>query len=185
MTKTQTFWFFFLIAIVLIIPFFWGSCNSLVKREENVKKETASDTETAALSDTGSVFCWRGTLGDQIPILIQYQMSDELVVGSITYLNTSEEQPIKLLGTITEDNQFSFTEFDIFGNTTGHIIAQITKDELKGTWETFYSKKTHLISLSKVDTTIVLEDIEAIPEDLYGNYQYQYDEDGGYGSLSI
>lgn len=41
MTKTQTFWFFFVIAMLLIIPFFWGSYNSLVKREENVKKAWA------------------------------------------------------------------------------------------------------------------------------------------------
>ena len=41
MTKTQTFWFFFLIAIVLIIPFFWGSYNSLVKREEVVESDWA------------------------------------------------------------------------------------------------------------------------------------------------
>ncbi len=41
MTKTQTFWFFFVIALILLVPFVWGSYNSLVKREENVKKTWA------------------------------------------------------------------------------------------------------------------------------------------------
>lgn len=41
MTKTQTFWFFLVIALILLVPFVWGSYNSLVKREENVKKAWA------------------------------------------------------------------------------------------------------------------------------------------------
>lgn len=41
MTKIQTFWFFFVIAMMFTIPFLWGSYNSLVKREENVKKSWA------------------------------------------------------------------------------------------------------------------------------------------------
>lgn len=52
---------------------------------------------------------WRGTLNGKIPIFLHYSLEDNVVIGDITYLNTRSQQPIRLLGTIDNDNSVRST----------------------------------------------------------------------------
>jgi hypothetical protein len=128
---------------------------------------------------------WTGTIQSNIPVFIQYTIEDDLVIGEITYLNTSTKTPIKLLGTIQADKEYRLLEFDSSGNITGVIVGSPNDKQFNGSW---FSPKTHKelsLTLTKKDTTLSLENIHANTADIFGSYHYQYGTEGFQGDFQI
>jgi hypothetical protein len=103
----------------------------------NNQQPKVSDSDTAASAKpttpidikthSGNEICWTGTLNGKTPIFIHYQLDNNLIIGEITYLNTEDKLPIRLLGTIEENKSYRLLEFDKTGNITGVIEGKPTE----------------------------------------------------------
>jgi hypothetical protein len=170
------------IAIIIIL-----SCNN----EQNGKKTEIkfSDQLSSTISENKETeqfqICWKGKLNSKTNILLHYQRQDDLIVGQIIYLDTKEQKPICIIGTIEEDRSLRLLEFDKTGNITGIIIGSQKETEFNGSWFSPKTKKEIKMSLSIIDTTIKIENIETSLENIIGEYNYQYSEKGFQGNLTI
>jgi hypothetical protein len=129
--------------------------------------------------------CWSGTLNAKTPIFIHYKLDSDLVIGTITYLNTKDKLPIKLLGTIDENRSYRLLEFDKTGNITGIITAESPGVDFKGNWFSPKTSKKLSLNLAKYDSVINAPMAAEQFENIFGHYHYQYSEDGYEGDLDI
>jgi len=167
--------------IFLIIPFFI-CCNS--KQE---KKNTTPSKEIEALEIVQNIekdICWTGTIDSNIPVFLHYQITDDLIIGEITYLNTKEKKPIKIIGT-NEDGHYNAIEFEKDGNITGTILGEPTNDTFKGFWTSPKTGKSLRLELTKSDSIIHSKQIQPQLDDIYGEYHYQYGESGYQGNFTL
>jgi hypothetical protein len=133
----------------------------------------------------GKDICWQGTLNGKTPVIVHYQVKDDIVAGYIIYLNTKNKTPIKLIGSIEEKNYFRLLEFDNTGNITGIITGTPAAKKFSGFWFSPKSRKELSLELTVKDTTILSENISADPKEIFGNYYYQYSDAGSTGGLGI
>jgi len=159
------------------------SCNNQQVKVSGA--DTSVSAKPTVLTDTKNEICWIGTLNGKTPIFIHYQLDNNLIIGEITYLNTKDKLPIRLLGTIEDDKSFRLLEFDKIGNITGIIIGQPTEKIFKGNCFSPKSSKEFSIALSKADTSISTPDIKPNHNQIFGNYHYQYGENGYNGDFEI
>jgi hypothetical protein len=158
------------------------SCNN---QQEKVNDGNASvSTKPSILTDIKNEICWTGTLNGKTPVFIHYQLDSNLIIGEITYLNTKDKLPIRLLGTI-EDESYRLLEFDTTGNITGIIEGEPTEKSFNGLWVSPRTKKELAIALYKKDTLIVSPDLKPGETGIFGNYHYQYGENGYNGDFNI
>jgi hypothetical protein len=75
-------------------------------------------TETDNEYSSDKEICWTGTLSDKTPIFIHYQLDSNLIIGELTFLNTKDKLPIKLIGTIQENLNYDLLLFDETGDIT-------------------------------------------------------------------
>lgn len=170
------------------LPFFvLTACNS--KPGTTVQQVQAPAAVTAQeQNQTGQKskdICWNGTLAQKIPVFIHYQISENLVSGTITYLNTKNRTPIRLIGTIIADGEFRLLEFEPNGNITGIITGQPGKDEFSGEWYAPKTRKSLTMQLTQSDSLIYSGDMTAHSGQISGDYHYQYGEDGSIGDFSL
>jgi len=161
--------YIFIFALTLIL---W------INKQEKI---ISLNTKTQTKNET----CWTGNLNGKIPIFIHYQLNDKLIIGEITYLNTKNKIPIRLLGTIEEDKSYRLLEFDKTGNITGVIVGQPTGKIFNGSWVSPKTKKELVMILSLKDTLISSQDIQPDKNQVFGNYHYQYGESGYNGDFNI
>jgi hypothetical protein len=161
--------YIFIFALTLIS---WGNQE---------RKVIVLDIKTQSKNET----CWIGNLNGKIPIFIHYQVNDNLIIGEITYLNTKNKIPIRLLGTIEEDKNYRLLEFDNIGNITGVIIGKPIEKIFKGNWISPKTKKELVMALSLKDTLIASQDIKPDKSKIFGNYHYQYGERGYNGDFDV
>jgi len=159
------------------------SCNSKQLKVDSF--ETLVSSKPSNLTDIKNEICWTGTLNGKTPVFIHYQLDSNLIIGQIIYLNTKDKSPIRLLGTIEDDKNYRLLEFDKTGNITGIITGLPTDKIFKGSWFSPKSKKELSIALSIVDTIILSPDIKPIRNQIFGNYHYQYGENGFSGDFEI
>jgi len=152
------------------------SCNSEQKNIGN--SENTKNTNNNEI-------CWTGTLNGKTPVFIHYQLDNNLIIGEITYLNTKDKLPIRLLGTIEDDKSYRLLEFDNTGNITGIIKGKPTQKSFNGLWVSPKTKKELAMTLSKKDTLIVSPNIKPDKTRIFGNYHYQYGEYGYVGDFDI
>lgn len=126
---------------------------------------------------------WTGTLNNKIPINLKYSISDGIIIGQITYLNTKRKIPIKLIGTIDEDKSFRILEFENNGNISGIITGKPSEKEFVGSWFSPKSRK----SLSLQLTNLTKKPINNLPNVIIGSasYHYGYSEKGSQGDFEI
>jgi hypothetical protein len=154
----------------------------------NQQQDTIPAASVEAVQHTDAIptdASWTGTIHTNIPVYIQYVIEDSVVIGEITYLNTSTKTPIKLLGTVQANNEYRLLEFDSSGNITGIIVGLPTNNHFNGSW---FSPKTHKelsLTLTKKDTTQTLQNVHANAADVFGSYHYQYGTEGYQGDLQI
>ena len=132
-----------------------------------------------------SDICWDGTINNKIPIFIHYVIDDKVIIGEITYLNTKDKKPIKLIGYFEDKNSFRLFEFDKKGNITGIIIASPTKSELKGTWVSPKTSKEIALKAKINETSKITSNYKVNPNGIFGDYHYSYGNLLWNGSFSI
>ena len=159
------------------------SCTN--QQQKAKSSSTSSSTKPTTLTDIKKEICWTGTLNRKTPIFIHYQLDSNLIIGEITYLNTKDKLPIRLLGTIEEDKNYRLLEFDKTGNITGIISGLPTDKFFKGSWYSPKTNKELAMTLSLMDTIIQSPDIKPINNQIFGNYHYQYGENGFNGDFEI
>jgi hypothetical protein len=126
-----------------------------------------------------------GTLNGKTPIFIHYKLDSNVIIGEITYLNTRDKRPIKLLGTVEDDKSYRLLEFDKTGNITGVIEGKPAEKSFNGLWVSPKTKKELSMSLSITDTSVSTADIKPDENQIFGSYHYQYGENGYNGDFDI
>jgi hypothetical protein len=171
----------YLITALLII-----SCNN---QEPGIKNNTDTTSGkkiiTALNNENNKDMCWAGTLNGGIPIFIHYQLDSNIIIGEITYRNTKEQLPIKLLGTIEEDKSYRLLEFDKHGNISGTIVGKATSTSFTGTWISPQTRKEFVLKLVPKDTLISSPSFKPDSKMLFGKYHYQYGENGYQGDFEL
>ena len=144
-----------------------------------------ANNQTSKSDSTSKEICWKGTIKGKIPVMLHYQVDDDLLVGEITYLNTKKREPIKIIGTIADDASLRILEFEKNGNISGILTGTPSNDKFNGTWFSPKTRKELNLSLSKFDT--IVKDTPILPElnKIYGNYHYQYSQEGYQGDFYI
>jgi len=167
--------YIFLLAII--------SCNNQPKKVDG--SNTVVSARPAALTGSNSEICWTGTINGKTPVFIHYKLDSNLIIGEITYLNTKDKLPIRLLGTIEEDKNFRLLEFAKSGNITGIITGSPTGNIFNGSWFSPKTRKELVLDLVKKDTVINPGITDAKLQDVFGHYHYQYSEAGYQGDIDI
>jgi hypothetical protein len=163
------------------------SCNNQQQKisSSDSLPSTQPATTAALKSQSNQEICWTGTLNGKTPIFIHYQLDSIVIVGEITYLNTRDKQPIRLLGTVEEDKSYRLLEFDKTGNITGIIEGTPTEKEFNGSWVSPRTRKELEMKLVRKDTLISSPSIKPEPNQIFGDYHYQYGENGYNGDFEF
>lgn len=173
-----------LICIILLTII---SCNNSPQKESS-SDNTISDT-SKSLPNTKinrySDICWTGTIDEKIPVFIRYQLDSNLIIGEITYLNSKDKLPIPLLGLIEEDKSYMLMEFEKSGNISGIIRGYHTGEVFYGNWFSPEKRIEFVLNLVKKDTVINPLETETKLEDVFGQYHYQFSEEGNIGDFEI
>lgn len=159
------------------------SCNNQQQKVDG--SDTPVSPKPTALTDIKDEICWTGTLNGKTPVFIHYQLDSNLIIGEITYLNTKDKLPIRLLGTIEDDKSYRLLEFDNTGNITGIIEGKPAEKSFNGLWVSPKTKKELAMILSQKDTLIVSPNLKSDETRIFGNYHYQYGENGYNGDFDI
>ena len=173
-----------LISLTLILLL---SCT-IRQTDNNAKTEEVLEqqkSETQNVTKNNKQFCWKGKLNTKTNILLHYQIQDDLIFGEISYLDTKEKKPIRIIGTIEEDSSIRLLEFNNKGNITGIITGFSKDEELTGNWFSPKTKEESSLNLNRIDTILENENIETNLENVIGDYHYQYSEAGYQGDLTI
>jgi hypothetical protein len=163
------------------------SCNTQdqkVSRSDSMISSMPSTLKNSQ-SKSNNEFCWTGTLNGMTPVFIHYKLDSNLVIGEITYLNTTKKLPIMLLGTIEDDKSYRLLEFDKSGNITGIITGLTSDNNFNGNWFSPKTKKELVVNLVKKDTVVISNIEDAQLQDIFGDYHYQYSEAGYQGDFEI
>lgn len=131
------------------------------------------------------VICWTGRINNNIPVFLQYTFQDKVIVGEITYLNTKDKKPIKIIGTIEEDTSYTLLEFTPDGNNTGIITGKPQDQSFQGSWFSPQTQNQRQLTLTKKDTVLHVPDLLPATAKIAGKYHYKFSEQGYQGSLQV
>lgn len=126
---------------------------------------------------------WTGTLNNKTAINLKYSISGEIIIGEITYLNTKNKTPIKVIGTIEEDKSYRILEFESNGNITGIITGKPNEKEFNGNWFSPKSRKSLTLNLTNPTKKQITISQNVIISN--ANYHYGYSEKGPQGDFEI
>ncbi|MBX3255376.1 MAG: hypothetical protein KF862_14640 [Chitinophagaceae bacterium] len=163
------------------------SCNN--QQQKVSSSDTLASAKPSFLTDvqnqSNNEICWTGTLNGKTPVFLHYKLDSNLIIGEITYLNTKDKLPIKLLGTIEDDKSYRLLEFEKSGNITGIITGLPTDKIFSGSWFSPKTRKELVLNLVKKDTVINSNTKDTQLQDIFGHYHYQYSEAGYQGDFEI
>jgi len=163
------------------------SCNN--QQQKVSRSDTSASSTPSTLTDvrnnSDNEICWAGTLNGKTPVILHYQLDSNLIIGEITYLNTKDKLPIKLLGTIEDDKSYRLLEFEKSGNIAGVITGIPTDNIFNGSWGSPKTRKQLVLNLVKKDTVIESKTTYTQLQDIFGHYHYQYSEAGYQGDFEI
>lgn len=164
--------------IVVLIILLFGSCIS--EYEESAQE---SNTDSTTVVDASPIYAWQGNLDGRIPVLMWYRQVDSVILGSVFYTNIKDPQPIKIIGTIT-DEEFLINEFLPDGQISGYWHFTTSPDAAEGTWSSPTDDKQFNISMMHIDTPVSIDKIGII-KSVAGTYTYSVGEEGPTGHLSV
>ncbi len=134
---------------------------------------------------------WTGTISGDIPVFVHFHITNvsygswgKLVVGSITYLNTSKKRPIPLLG-YEDGTMVHLREYNPKGMITGILSLTPSIDGLKGNWMKPGRTSGYKIALQPSDSIIPSKSIQTTPKHIFGQYRYAYGKTGYRGDVEI
>jgi len=128
-----------------------------------------------------------GFINKKIPVELNISISNQIILGNIRYLNTKLKKPIKIIGRVEDQNQYSLHEFENDGNISGSIYATFKNNKLEGNWSATKADTSYATSLTvKTNPNLKPEIFFPLQTDqLAGEYSYQYGEKGYQGNISI
>ncbi|MFD2286471.1 hypothetical protein GJU39_00915 [Pedobacter petrophilus] len=128
-----------------------------------------------------------GFINKKIPVELNISISNNIILGHIRYLNTKAKTPIKIIGEVSDQNQYSLHEFEKNGNVSGSIYATLKGNQLKGNWSATKSDTSYSATLTIKNNQALKPEFfsPAQPNQLAGKYHYQYGEKGYQGSITI
>lgn len=147
------------------------------------------------------VYAWQGKLAllsgetpKEILVSLQYQKGDtiagqyhkQLIVGKLTRTKTRESQ--ELIGYVQNqrDTSYHFYVMNKNGRIQHTILSGISGTKMEGYWMTPGEKDyTGALELHQKDTAIVPTEIKTTPDQIYGDYQYDFGPEQPEGHLSI
>lgn len=153
---------------ILIILSFAGICHA--QQNSTIQKYTLT-----------------GFINKKIPVELNISISNQIILGNIRYLNTKLKKPIKIIGRVEDQNQYSLHEFENDGNISGSIYATFKNNKLEGNWSATKADTSYATSLIvKANPNLKPEIFFPLQTDqLAGEYSYQYGEKGYQGNISI
>lgn len=163
------------------------ACNNHKEKSIILKGETIDSSVSSTDQDKSheNAICWTGSINGKTSVFIHYQIDGNIIAGEITYLNTKEKNPIKLLGTIEPDKSYRLLEFDKTGNITGIITGIPASNEFKGNWFSPKTRKEFSLEVKRKDTLISSNSIQPGISDIFGDYHYQYSASGYQGDFNL
>lgn len=177
---------------IFIFTLLFFACNSPEKKSDvHVESEPdssrpISDSEAPQKTETAEHnLTWVGTINEKIPVFLHFQTDGVVAVGEIVYLNTKNKTPIRLIGKIEESKNYFFREYEDTGNITGIISGTLEEDKFSGSWYAPGKNIDWKIELTPKDTLIPSTEIQADMDDVFGNYHYQYGEQGYQGDVTM
>ncbi len=169
--------------ILLMVIF---SCNDDQQPKVDSTDKLVSDNSASIIQKQEvNEISWTGTLNNKTPIFLHYKLENDLVIGEITYLNTKDKLPIRIIGTIHENNTYKLLEFENNGNITGIITGVPTGNAFNGNWFSPKTRKELTVNLVKKDTTINSVETNVDLADIFGSYYYQFSDEGYQGGFDI
>ncbi len=121
---------------------------------------------------------YEGLINNKIPVNLSLTFDANLIYGTLTYKRVG--QPIKIIGTIENDNVL-LHEFADKADITGIYYGTKKGDEISGSWSSpsgkemnFSIKKTEATQVEKPETKSVT-----------GSYAYSFGKDGGSGNMYV
>lgn len=172
------------IIIILLISCQSKENNSTDPITLSKTRDTVSNINIDTKETIKKDISWSGSINKNIPVFIHYQIENEIVVGEITYLNTSEKKPIKLIGTF-QDEDYRLLEFDKSGNITGIITGKTDQNNFNGEWFSPKNRNSFNLELTKKDTIIASINIQPNLKEIYGTYSYGYSKEGAQGDFTV
>jgi len=164
---------------LLLICFFVQDCFSNSNKSNTINSTKSKKSRTKDI-------CWTGTINGKTPVLIHYQLDNEVIIGEIIYLKNKAKVPIRLVGTIQNwDKKYRLLEFDKDGNITGIIIGLPEKNEFNGIWTSPKTIKELSLNLSVKDTVIFSKNYRPDLYEICGDYHYQFGDNGYQGDFSL
>lgn len=151
------------------------------QRKNSSDKTNAESKLSSDLND----YYWSGTLKENIQIFLHYSIYKNVVAGNIVYTDNAEKKSKRILGIIESDSSFRLSEFNEDGNISVVITAVPCKSNFKCSWIFTNSKEEFNVTLLKKDTVLETTNIQADLSTIYGNYHYNYNEEGYQGNVSI
>lgn len=137
-------------------------------------------------------YTWLGSLGEDIPVFLQFQVSGEsfgnkghLVVGSLRYLKNRQGTSIPLIGTYSQSGNLRLNEYSAEGEVTGIITGHLQGFLFKGDWDQPYQDKNFSMKLYYLGLHRPAESMDTLPGDIFGAYHYNYSEQGPQGDVVL
>lgn len=128
---------------------------------------------------------FKGTINNKIPVEVWLEINNEIISGEIVYLNTTAKTPIRLLGNFSDHTARIF-EMLPDGKLSGVIEAEISHDQLKGTWfNPLDWEKKYSITLSKSEKKHIPFNWKKLPDNILGEYQYYWGGESSIGVINI
>lgn len=115
-----------MVKFILLIFLFTTACTGPADKQKPTPPNNAHAQKVADPSQT----VWTGKINNTIPVRLVYTVHETLITGAITYLNTKNKSPLKVIGTIEEDGSIRLCEFEPDGNITGIITGTPAKPSL-------------------------------------------------------
>ncbi len=168
---------------IIFLVLLLSACGG--KKEKNISNMNTFVTTKNNEQNNQVHISWVGTINNKIPIFLHYSILDKVIIGEITYLNTKDKKPIRLLGTIEDDKSYRLLEFENDGNISGIITGNPEGQVFNGLWFSPKTRQEFQLRLSTKDTSIVTTNYQTEIKDIYGAYRYQYSEEGYQGDFEI
>lgn len=150
--------------------------------------------------DNSQRYGWEGTINNNIPVSIWFEIQDSLVVGEIVYTKTGANKPICLLGQVqgsAPNPIILMHEFSPSGQITGTISGKVVGQNFSGTWtapDKITEKngrfqtgegQTYPITLSAQTPPTPSSSWAFNPSFVAGTYSFDYGVNTGGGSVEV
>jgi hypothetical protein len=164
-------------------------CPATEKKMDDDIKKGESLIETAMKNPHGfanGMWHWTGNINRKYPIFLWIDVRDNIIQGSLTYLNAKNPVPIKLMGKVQDDGGIRICEYRPDAKITGIFDFENLNDTTRGTWfNPKNQKEFHCVLVAKDTMKDFVDTSFELATNISGSYSYSYGDDGGSGWIGV